>query len=326
MTVPRPLRTLAVAAAVAALCTIPAAWAARAFITVGTSDVNSVFYQAGGAVCDLVNAGRAENQIRCTVASTGGSLANLAALRHGERALGFAHADIAEAAYQGTGIFEKKKAFTGLRTVLALNPETVTVVARDDAGIDTVQDLQGKRVNIGGESSDQRASVRSLMDALGWTPDDFAKTPDIKPAEQPQALCDGRLDAAVFVTGHPSNIVAQALSCNTHLVPVRGPAIDRLVRSNKYYESTVIPGGTYTGQSGDVPTYGMSSLLLSSTNTSRDVIYEVTKAVFGHLKAFRKWHPAFARLTATGMARGTQAIDAPVHPGAAMYYKDKHLL
>jgi len=321
----RPIRTIALIAATSTLLAVPAAWAARAFITIGTGDVTGIFYQAGGGVCDLVNAGRAEHQIRCTVSSSSGSIENINALRRGQRAFGFAHSDIAQEAFDGTGPFEKQGPFKGLRVVFALNPETITIVARGDAGIESVQDLRGKRVDIGPRGSGQRASVQSLMNALGWTPDDFAKTPEIPAAEQAQALCEGRVDAAVLVTGHPDNAVRQALGCGARLVPVRGPAIDRLVRNNPYYSSTVIPGGTYSGQSGDVATYGVSSLLLSSTNTSRDIVYEVTRAVFEHIDAFRKWHAAFAALKPAGMARGTHVVKAPLHPGASMYYDDNDL-
>jgi len=322
----RPLRTLAWLATTGVLLTAPAAWAAHAFITVGTSDVTGIFYQAGGDVCHLVNADRTENQMRCAVSSTSGSIANIEALRHGKRAFGFAHGDIVEQAFDGTGAFEKEGAFKGLRVVFALNPGTVTLVARDGSGIDRLQDLRGKRVNIGPQGSGQRASVQSLMNAMGWTPDDFANASTLAAAAQAQALCDGRLDAAVFVTAHPDNAVMQALSCGARLIPIQGPAIDRLVRSNKFYSSTVIPGGTYAGQSDDVPTYGVSSLLLSSTNTARGVVYQVTKAVFDHIDAFRKWNPALQSLKPAGMARGTQAVKAPLHPGASMYYQDNDLL
>ena len=303
-----------------------AAWGARAFITVGTGDVTSVYYHGGGGVCALVNAGRSDHQIRCTVASSAGSVENINALRRGERDFGFAQSDIAQQAYKGAGAFSDRGPFDGLRTVFALHPESVTVVARKGAGIDAVQDLRGKRVNIGAPGSGQRASMQSLMNALGWTENDFSEATEIPGADQVPALCDGDIDAVVFIAGHPNNRVEQALGCGGHLVPVAGPAINRLVRSAPYYTSTVIPGGVYQGVTQEVPTYGVTSLLLSSTNTSRSTVYEVTKAVLEHPDRFRKWHPAFSDLDPAGMARGTSTIEAPVHPGAMMYYKDNDLL
>lgn len=326
MTRARPPRPLVALAAATALALAGAAAAERAFVTIGTGDVTSVFYQAGGGICDRVNAGRARHRIRCTVASSPGAVANIEALRRGERAFGFAQADVVLQAHEGSGIFAGRGGFSGLRVVLAMHPESVTVVARDDAGIDAVQDLRGKRVNIGPVGSGQRATMRALMDALGWTRDDFARSLELDTPEQVDAVCDGAIDAAVFITGHPNNAVKQALACGTRLVPVDGPAIERLVGGSYHYNETVIPGGLYAGVARDVPTYGVITLLLSSTHTARDTVLEVTRAVLEQVDALREWHRALAGLEPGAMARGTVAIGAPLHPGAVMYYAEAELL
>lgn len=322
---PRPLAALATVTALA-LALAGGAWAERAFITIGTGDVTGVYYQAGGGICDLVNAGRAEHRIRCTVTSSPGAVANIEALRRGERAFGFAQADVVQQAHAGTGIFTGRGAFGGLRVVLALHPETVTVVARDDAGIASIRDLRGRRVGIGPEGSGQRASMGALLEALGWTRADFAASPELGAPERATALCEGRIDAALFITGHPNNAVKQALACATHLVPVAGPAIAHLVAGRDQYRATVIPGGLYAGEARDVPTYGVTALLLSSTNTARDTVREVSRAVLENVAAFRGWHRALAGLQPGAMARGTVAIGAPLHPGVVVYFAESELL
>lgn len=319
-------RTWLLAAGVALLVTSVGALAARAFITVGTGDVTGVYYHAGGGLCALVNAGRTDHQIRCTVASSEGSVANIDALRRGERALGFAQADLAQQAYSGSGAFENAGPFDGLRTVLSLHPETVTVIAAPGSEIGSVQDLRGKRVNVGPAGSGQRASMQSLMNALGWTDNDFEAATGLPASEQVGALCGGDIDAAVLIAGHPNSSVKRALGCGATLVPVSGPAINRLVRGAPYYSTTVIPGGLYPDVSQDVPTYGVTALLLSSTNTARETVFEVTKSVVEQVGEFRGWHRALGDLEPAGMAAGTGAIDAPVHPGARMYFEDNDLL
>lgn len=302
------------------------AHAAGSFITIGTGDVTGINYQAGGGICSLVNAGRNDHQIRCTVSSSPGAVENILALRRGEREFGFAQSDLVQQAYNGSGVFSEIGEFRGLRTVFALQPETITLVARQDADIETVQDLQGKRVNVGPENSGHSGSMMSLMDALGWTGGDFGSAERLTTSEQVEAFCDGDLDVAVFVTGHPNNAVAETLSCDGAIVPVDGPAINRLVRSAPYYGATVIPGDTYSQQSGEIPTYGVTSLLLSSTNTSQRIVREVTRSVFEQSEAFRDWHRAFRDLEPAGMARGTGAVDAPIHPGAGDWLADQDLL
>lgn len=302
------------------------AWAARQFITIGTGEVNGVPYHAGGAICSMVNAGRADHQIRCTITSTAGSIANIEALRRGERDFGFGRADLARQAWRGTGAFAERGAFGGLRVVAALHAETVTVVARNNAGIETVQDLRGKRINLGPAGSGERAALQVLFDALGWTGEDFASIAELDGAAGVDALCGGELDAILLLAGHPDNEVQSALRCGARLVPVSGPAVNRMVREAGHYNVSVIPGGTYPDVTRDIETYGVTSLLLSSTNTARETVYEVTRAMFERAGELQGWHRALTGLDAARMARGTRVIDVPLHPGAEMHYNDRGLM
>jgi TRAP transporter TAXI family solute receptor len=300
--------------------------AAGSFIGIGTGDVSGMDYQAGGAICSLVNAGRSDHQIRCTVSSSPGDVENILALRRGEREFGVAQADVVQQAWRGNGAFEEIGEFRGLRTVFALHSETLTLVAHPDADIETVQDLRGKRVNIGPEVSGQSVTMEALMDALGWTGNDFASAERLDIAEQVDAFCDERIDVAAFVTGHPNNAVQETLSCGGAIIPIEGPAINRLVRSSDQYGSTVIPGGTYSGQSTERPTFGVTSLILSSTNTPQRIVQEVTRSVFEQTGTLRDWHRAFNSLEAAGMARGVGAVEVPLHPGAEEWLDDEGLL
>ncbi|MCK5363855.1 MAG: C4-dicarboxylate ABC transporter substrate-binding protein, partial [Gammaproteobacteria bacterium] len=46
-----------------------------------------------------------------------------------------------------------------------------------------------------------------------------------------------------------------------------------------------------------------------------------TKAVFDNFDAFKKLHPAFANLKESEMIK--DALSAPLHDGAAKYYKER---
>jgi hypothetical protein len=164
-----------------------------------------------------------------------------------------------------------------------------------------------------------------LMAAKGWTMDDFALASELKSAEQSQALCDDKIDAMVFTVGHPSGSIQEATTtCDTRLIPVRGPEVDRLIAQNPYYAKAVIPGGMYRGTDQDVETFGVKATLVTRADVPEDVVYEVAKAVFGHFEEFKKLHPAFANLEKEEMI--TQALSAPLHPGAAKYYKEAGLM
>ncbi len=308
----------------ASTASLPVA-AQQQFITIGTGGVTGVYYPTGGAICRLVNKGRKEHGIRCSVESTAGSVYNLNTIRAGELDMGVAQSDWQYHAYNGTSKFEEAGPDKDLRAVFSVHPEPFTVVARADAGIKTFADLKGKRVNIGNPGSGQRGTMEVLMGALGWTNDDFALASELKSAEQSKALCDNKIDAMVFTVGHPSGSIKEATtSCDSVMVDVSGPVVDKLVSENDYYRHATIPGGMYRGNDADVKTFGVGATFVSSTNVSADVVYQVVKAVFDNFDSFRKLHPAFANLKKEEMIK--DGLSAPLHDGAVKYYKEAGLM
>jgi len=298
---------------------------AQSFITIGTGGVTGVYYPTGGAICRLVNKTRKEHGIRCSVESTGGSVYNLNTIRAGELDMGVAQSDWQYHAYHGTSKFKDAGANKDLRAVFSVHAEPFTVVARKDSGITKFDDLKGKRVNIGNPGSGQRGTMEVLMTAKGWTRDDFSLVSELKSAEQSKALCDNKIDAMIFTVGHPSGSIKEATtSCDTVLVSVTGPAVDKLVADNDYYRTAVIPGGMYSGSPEDIATFGVGATFVSSTNTPPDTVYQVSKSVFENFDSFRKLHPAFANLKKEEMIK--DGLSAPLHDGAAKYYKEAGLM
>ena len=292
------------------------------FVSIGTGGVTGVYYPTGGAICRLVNKNRKEHGIRCSVESTGGSVYNLNTIRAGELEFGVAQSDWQYHAYNGTSKFEDQGAYEGLRAVFSVHPEPFTVVARADAGISNFQDLKGKRVNVGNPGSGQRGTMEVLMEALGWSMDDFSLAAELKSAEQSQALCDNQIDAMVFTVGHPSGSIQEAsTACDSVLVNVTGPEVDQLVADNPYYRKATIPGGMYRGTDEDVQTFGVGATLVSSADVPENVGYEGVKAVFENFDDFKNLHPAFANLKQEEMIK--DGLSAPLHPGAEKYYKEQ---
>jgi len=301
---------------------ITGAASAEEFITIGTGGVTGVYYPTGGAICRLVNKGRKEHGIRCSVESTGGSVYNINTVREGELEFGVAQSDWQYHAYNGTSKFEDKGPFEDLRAVFSVHPEPFTVVARADAGVKNFEDLKGKRVNIGNPGSGQRGTMEVLMEAMGWTTDDFAQATELKAAEQSAALCDNQIDAMVYTVGHPSGSIQEATTaCDSVLVNVGGAAVDKLVADNSYYRTATIPGGMYRGNDEDAKTFGVGATFITSAKVSDDTVYTLVKSVFDNFDAFKKLHPAFANLKPEEMAK--DGLSAPLHPGAAKYYKEQ---
>jgi TRAP transporter TAXI family solute receptor len=297
----------------------------QTFVTIGTGGVTGVYYPTGGAICRLVNKDRKNHGIRCTVESTGGSVYNVNAIAGGELDLGVVQSDVQFNAYNGTEGFADTGANKDLRAVFSIHPEPFTVVARADSGITKIQDFAGKRINIGNPGSGQRATMDVVMEKFGWTTADLRLASELKAAEQSAALCDNKVDAIVYVVGHPNGSIQEATTaCDSKVIAVEGAEIDALVAERPYYRKATIPGGMYRGSEEDVTTFGVGATFVSSAAVSEDVIYNVVKAVFENFDEFQKLHPAFANLKKEEMVK--DGLSAPLHDGAVKYFKEAGLL
>jgi TRAP transporter TAXI family solute receptor len=291
------------------------------FISIGTGGLTGVYYPTGGAICRLLNKGRKNHGIRCSVESTGGSIFNLNTIAAKELDFGVAQSDLQYHAYHGSSKFSSQGANKSLRAVFSIHSEPFTVMARQDSGIKTFDDLKGKRVNIGNPGSGQRGTMEMLMGLLNWKMADFKLVSELKAAEQARALCDNKIDAIIFVVGHPNaSIKEAATSCDTQLIPVSGKVVEALIAEKTYYAFAAIPEKMYRGSHQETPTFGVKSTLVTSESVDEEVVYQLVKAVFDNLENFRKLHPAFEHLKASDMLQGHTA---PFHAGALRYYKEK---
>jgi TRAP transporter TAXI family solute receptor len=317
--------TAAFIAAVAATAPQVAVAQQQKFITIGTGGVTGVYYPAGGAICRIVNRDRAKHGYRCSVESTGGSVANVNLLKTGEVDFGVAQSDIQYNATKGLGQFQKDGAMGDLRAVFALHPEPFTVVARKDANITKFEDFKGKRFNVGNPGSGTLSSMQELLAAMGWTMKDFGLASELRPDEHGPALCDGKIDGFFYAVGHPSaNIQDPTTICGAKLIPLTGPAVEKLVKEKPYYAIATIPGGMYPNNPQPTTTYGVQATVVSSSKVPADVVYLVVKTVFENLDEFKKLHPALANLKPEDMVKA--GLSAPLHEGAARYYKEKGLI
>ena len=309
------------AAALAAALGATGASAADQFISIGTGGVTGVYYPTGGAICRLVNKMRKETGIRCSAESTGGSIYNINTIRAGELEFGVAQSDWQYHAYHGTSKFEDKGKFEDLRAVFSVHPEPVTIIARDDSDVANITDLKGKRVNIGNVGSGTRGTWEVIEEAMGWQRSDLKLASELKSAETGQAVCDNKIDAYFWLVGHPSALTQESLAtCPTHLVNATGPTIDKLVADNSYYRTATIPAGMYNNAE-DIQTFGVGATFVTSAKVPENVVYTVVKAVFDNFDQFRKLHPAFANLNEPEMIK--DSLSAPLHAGAAKYYKER---
>ncbi len=292
------------------------------FVTIGTGGITGVYYPTGGAIAKMVNKKRKEYGIRATVESTGGSVFNVDAVMAGDLEFGVVQSDRQYQAIKGIENWEDKGPQKDLRAVFSIHPETVDLIAAVDAGINSLQDLKGKRVNIGNVGSGYR---KNAIDALAANGLDYEKdfhAESLKAAEAPGLIQDGRIDAAFYTVGHPSGYYKEATSGKRKVKFVPITNIESLLEKYPYYaKATTLVTQFYPGAENtqDVPTFGVKATFVTSAKVPDEVVYAIVKEVFDNFDAFKKLHPAYGGLTKKNMLEG---LSAPLHPGALKYYKE----
>jgi uncharacterized protein len=294
---------------------------ATTFVTIGTGAITGVYYPTGGAIARIVNQKRNQYGIRAKVESTPGSVFNVNAVMAGDLEFGMVQSDRQYQAINGLAEWEQKGKQKELRAVFNLYPESVALVAAVDAGIAKIEDLKGKRVNIGNLGSGQRQNSIDALSAAGIDYSSDLMAENVSAAEAPGLLQEGRIDAFFYTVGHPCGAIKEAAvgARKVHLVPVTGPGIDQLIAGHPYYAKATIPVGLYPQirNDSDVATFGVKATLVTSARVPDAVVYAITKEIFDNFEQFKRFHPAYTMLTKANMLEGQSA---QIHPGAMKYY------
>lgn len=299
--------------------------AATKYVSIGTGAITGVYYPAGGAICRLLNRGRREHGIRCSVESTGGSVSNLNAIRNNAIDFGIVQSDWQYHAYNGSGFFADQKPFKDLRSVFSLYTETFTLAASESSNIKNIDDIVNKRINFGPQGSGMYATMEVLMSVKGWTKQDFSSVTYLQPSEQPKALCDGKIDVMIYASGNPNGVLQEATqSCKVRIISIDKKTIDKLIKGNSFYVKATIPGGMYAGNPKNIKTFGVKSSVVTSQKVSADAVYNVTKSTFENFDNFKTLHPVFSSLKKEDMVKAGNS--APLHPGALRYFKEAKMI
>jgi TRAP transporter TAXI family solute receptor len=294
-------------------------------ITIATGPPGGIYHPVGNAICRMFNLAEEHQAAPCVAVGSDGSVANIRRVESGNATFGLAQTDVAYAAFQGQGPFSAAGPHPDLRMLIALYPETFTIVTRVDTGIHDFLSLRGRRIGLGKSGAGYSFTRDVVLSFYGWIISDPERVHELGAAEQNQALCGNQVDAIIFQVGHPNGLTQEATrDCAARLVPVAGPPIEQLLAARPYYIVSVIPGGLYPGNPDDVRTIGTRAVLVTLNNQPEMLAYAVVKAVFENFADFRRLHPVLAAVDLKELLPSEAVI--PIHPGALRYYREAGLI
>jgi uncharacterized protein len=307
-------------AAVAAAAVLSASAAgAQQFVNILTGGTSGVYYPLGVAIGKIFN-DKLPN-VKTQVQATKASVENLILLQQGRGEIAFALGDSLKAAWEGDEEAGFKAKLNKLRTIGAIYPNYIQIVATADSGIQTLADLRGKSLSVGAPKSGTELNSRAILAAAGLSYKDLGKVEYLPFAESIDLMKNRQLDATLQSAGlGVASLKDLSTSIDITVVSVPKEVVDKI---GPPFTSAKIPANTYAGQEKDVPTAAVTNYLVTSAAVSDDLAYQMTKLIFESLSELANSHVAGKNIKLEAAAIGGPI---PLHPGAIRYYKEKGLL
>lgn len=282
------------------------------FISILTGGTGGTYYPLGGAFANIISQ---ETGIETNAETSGASAENMTTLKDGNAEVAFSQTDIAAYAAEGKLMFEGTK-IDNVQAIGTLYPETIQIVTTEKSGINSVEDLKGKKVSVGAPGSGTNPNAEQILEMYGMTFADIEKK-DLSFDESTAGIQDGTIDAAFVTAGTPTGAV-EGLSATEDIVivPIEQDKIDALIKKYPYYIQDEVAKGTY-GLEEAVPTVAVQAMLVVRDDLSEDVVYDITKAIFENLDQVT--HAKAKLIKAENALNG---VGIEVHPGAKKYFDE----
>jgi TRAP transporter TAXI family solute receptor len=257
--------------------------------------------------------------VRFVVLESPGSVRNLQNLQRGEADLGFAQADLAYMGYNGQ-LPDAPERLSNIRGIAVMHPSMVHLLVRNDLPIRSIADLEGRRVGVGPSDSGTAVTSELLLSAFNLQRGKVAGFA----VPSPQAidrLVAGELDAAFVVSADPAEEVRRATQAGARLVDIGGAEVDRFRSQYPFLRPGVIPGGLYDHHPEPVRTLAIDVLLLARKGLDERLVHRLTQTFFEVLPRVAQQVEFIRTMDPTR----APATPVPLHPGAALYYREREL-
>ncbi|MCG1010322.1 TAXI family TRAP transporter solute-binding subunit [Salinicoccus sp. ID82-1] len=285
-------------------------------ITVLTGGEAGVYFPLGVAMADIIDSEL--EGVSATGVSSGASVSNAEQLNNGEAQLALVQNDIAYYGAEGMNMFEEP--LDNYSGVFTIYPETIQLVTLADSGIESVSDLEGRRVAVGDIGSGTEANATQILEAHGLSVEDIDAQP-LDFADASTNLQDGNVDAAFVTAGTPTGAIQElSASADVRLVSFDQEAIDGLMEEYTYYTQQEIPADAYENFDSTATTVAVQAMLIASNDIPEDQMYEITRVIFENLDDLANAHVRGEELT-VDTAQDGMSID--LHPGVQQYYEEQ---
>lgn len=283
-------------------------------VTIATGGASGPYNIIGSTLADTYSS---EYGVNSRTQTTGASVENVNLIKEDKIEMAFTMSDVVSQAVEGTEGFTEPS--DKISQIAALYPNYVQIVTTADSGIETFEDLRGKRIAVGDQNSGVEVNARMLLEGYGITYDDI-KVDYLGYAEAADGLRAGQIDAAFLTSGLPNaSLLELSETLDIRMVSIAPEDVERVAEDQSYFIALDIPADTY-GNEEAVPTAAIMNALVVHSDMSEDDVYKLTKTFFENLDTLENSHQAAAEITLEAAQEG---LVAPLHPGAQRYYDEQ---
>lgn len=289
-------------------------------ILIGTGKTGTFSHFTGRVLCRIIN--NPPSEMSCKTTPSKGDMHNLTNLQSGSLDMSIVDSRMLHDAVNKAGYFKYLDiSYDNLRVLVPLYDIPITLVVRSDAGIRSLDELKGKRLNAGAPRSIEQLAVDTIWKVKNWSEKDFGLVQEL-PSSQSQdtmAFCHGNIQAMVHIGVHPDPALQKLVKlCQADLVDMNDGDIGKMVNEHPAFSKTHIPAGMYPSRSKNVVTFGTKAVLVASSDLDEQTVQQIMKRVYGNLMRLKGSHPALSPLRPEAAKNFNLGIE--LHPGAAKFF------
>lgn len=254
---------------------------------IGTGSILKGYYSIGLDLCKtIIGDEKKQENTKCEVVSTNGSIENLELLKQGKIDLALVQANIAVEAYEGIGYYSDKDKMSNLRQLLSLHDEFFTIIVKDEDKIKFFADLEGKKITNGPDFSSSNITYNEVASLYK-----FVKEPEdvnINYEDSIEKFCNKEMDAIIMMVGHPNPLVNLiANRCEIDFVSLENAKIEELSKQNRAFHKVILHKGLYPGITDDQTTVKVSSILVTREDVDSNMLDKFIGAFHRNVANFR---------------------------------------
>ena len=284
--------------------------------SIGTASTNGTYYPFGNAISKLFS--KNLKKFVAVAEPTAGSMANITFLRKKQIDLALVQSDVAWMAYHGSFIYNGN-AFKDLRVLASLYSEKIQIVVRSDSGINSLEDLRGKKISVGEMLSGSAAGAIQILEAAGLKQKEDYELLYEKFNKGTELLLDGYIDAVYYVGAVPADGIKRlSEKIPIKLLEIPTSVINELMSKYPYYSKETIDKDSYIGHSNPVATLGLKALLVCTERLPDDEAMTILTVIYSSPNIFSEQNEILVKLNRDEALKGVET--SMFHRGAANFF------